>query len=360
MVKLLGSKRLILPHLISLVGELPDVRTVVDLFSGTARVGYAFKERGYSVTANDHLAFAATLARCYVQANRDKVEKDALNLIWELNRLPGEAGYFTETFCVNSRFFQPKNGERVDAIRERIAELSLEPVLEAVLLTSLMEAADRVDSTTGVQMAYLKKWASRANNDLQLRMPDILPGDGIARQMDALDVARTVPADLYYLDPPYNQHSYMGNYHIWETLVRWDKPEAYGVACKRVDCKTYKSAFNSKRTIHDALRELIAAIQAKYIVVSFNDEGYVSRCEMEEMLSTRGHVVVREIDYKRYVGAQIGIYNPNGEKVGRVKKLRNREYLFFVLVDANKSEAARFEEVLTRSDRRSKQEVLFP
>ena len=128
----------------------------------------------------------------------------------------------------------------MDAIRERIAELELDPELEAVALVSLMEGADRVDSTTGVQMAYLKEWAPRALKDLELRMPRILPGAGEAHRLEAPDAAAKLAADVAYIDPPYNQHSYLGNYHIWETLVRWDKPETYGVACKRVDCRDYK------------------------------------------------------------------------------------------------------------------------
>ena len=89
--------------------------------------------------------------------------KNPPKIIHELNALPGQAGYFTETFCERSRFFQPKNGARIDAIREFIESKDFEPELKAVLLVSLMEAADRVDSTTtGVQMAYLKKWAARS------------------------------------------------------------------------------------------------------------------------------------------------------------------------------------------------------
>ena len=119
--------------------------------------------------------------------------------------------------------------------------------LKAILLVSLMEAADRVDSTTGVQMAYLKAWAPRAANDLELRLPAILPGPGEAHELDAEQAAGNWETDVVYLDPPYNQHRYAGNYHIWETLVRWDRPAVYGVACKRVDCRQYSSAFNSRR-----------------------------------------------------------------------------------------------------------------
>ncbi len=163
MIKYLGSKRLLVPAISRLVAALPEVREVLDLFSGTSRVGHALKAQGYRVTANDHNAYAATLARCYVQADRERWYTPAERLVRELNALPGRAGYFTETFCVQSRFFQPSNGERVDAIRDAIADKALPPELEAVLLVSLMEAADRVDSTTGVQMAFLKDWAPRAH-----------------------------------------------------------------------------------------------------------------------------------------------------------------------------------------------------
>jgi adenine-specific DNA-methyltransferase len=331
-IKYIGSKRVLVPAIVEIVNSLPGVATVLDLFSGTSRVGHALKAAGYRVIANDHNAYAATLARCYVAADREDVLGHAERLVAEFNALPGRPGWFTETYCLQSRFFQPKNGGRIDAIREAIAAKELPPELEAVCLVSLMEAADRVDSTTGVQMAYLKQWAPRAANDVALRVPAVLPraaqGKGQALELDALDAARATPADVAYLDPPYNQHKYLGNYHIWESLVRWDKPEVYGTANKRADCRTRQSDFNSKPRFATAFAELIAMIRAPWIVLSFNDEGYLGRAEAEQILATRGHVSVIERDHPRYVGARIGIYNPAGEKVGRVGRLRNREYLF--------------------------------
>jgi adenine-specific DNA-methyltransferase len=334
MIKYLGSKRTLLPAIVERIAALEGAASVLDLFTGTSRVGHALKRAGYRVVANDHNAYAATLARCYVEADLEDVHVDARRLLEELSRVPGKAGYFTATFCEKSRFFQPKNGERIDAIRDAIAAKSLEPVLEAVLLVSLMEAADRVDSTTGVQMAYLKQWAKRAHNDLELRMPDVLgrapSGKGEAHALDALEAAARFEVDVAYLDPPYNQHKYLGNYHVWETLVRWDAPEIYGVACKRVDCRDRSSDFNSRPRFAPTFERLVLALRAKWLVVSFSDEGYVSREEMIRILGKRGDVTVHEYDYKRYVGAQIGIYNPGGEKVGRVSHLRNREMLFVV------------------------------
>jgi adenine-specific DNA-methyltransferase len=338
-IKYLGSKRLLLDRIVAAIGSLGGVRTVLDPFSGTARVGHALKRAGYRVIASDHNAYAHTLACCYVQADAERVLAPATTLIDELNHLARSAagpahtpGYFTRTFCEEARYFHPKNGQRIERLREAIARKSLDPDIEAVLLVSLMEAADRVDSTTGVQMAYLKQWAARAHNDLQLRVPDLLPqpaaGPCEAHGLDALEAASRFEADAAYLDPPYNQHSYLGNYHVWETLVRWDEPEPYGTARKRADCRTRQSAFNSRRTCRATLEELIRTVRAPNLVVSCNDEGFVTRDGLEATLALRGDVHVVEIDYKRYVGAQIGIYNPAGEKVGKVGRLRNREFIF--------------------------------
>jgi adenine-specific DNA-methyltransferase len=328
-IKYLGSKRLLLGPIVEALAA-PGVRSVADLFSGTSRVGYALKSRGLHVRANDHNAYAHTLARCYVEADATRVAHDAELLLRELDRLPGEPGWFTETYCERSRYFMPRNGARIEAIREAIAGLGLDAVLEAVLLTSLMEAADRVDSTTGVQMAYLKRWARRASTELRLRMPELLPGPGEAHRLEAVEAAALLDVDAVYIDPPYNQHSYLGNYHLWETLVRWDRPETYGVACKRTDVRERRSDFNSKQRMRGALAEVLAAVRAPRIVVSFSDEGFLGREEIEAMLAELGRVEVTEFAHPRYVGARIGIHNPAGVKVGTVSHVRNTERLFVV------------------------------
>jgi len=333
MIKYIGSKRLLIARILEAVGAaVPPGATVLDLFSGTARVGQALKAAGYRTVANDHNAYAHTIATCYVQADAERWADTARRILEDLQRLPPRAGWFTHTYCEQARYLHPDNGAKVEAIREAIAALSAEPELEAILLTALLEAADRVDSTAGLQMAYMKAWAPRALHPLQLRLPALLPrpaaGACTALCGEAEAVAAAVECDLAYLDPPYNQHSYLRNYHVWETLVRWDQPEVFGVAQKRTDCRTRLSDFNSRRRIGPALERTIAALRCPTIVVSFNDEGYLGRAQLEAMLGARAHVQVIEIPHGRYVGAKIGIHNPQGEKVGQVGRLRNVEYLF--------------------------------
>ena len=91
-------------------------------------------------------------------------------------------------------------------------------------------------------------------------------------------VAELEPVDLMYLDPPYNHHRYFTNYHVWETLVRWDAPEHYGVACKRVDAReeSTRSVFNRKADMPGALDALIRDARADVVVVSYNDESWIT------------------------------------------------------------------------------------
>ncbi len=332
MIKYLGSKRTLVPVL-GAIAEAAGARTAVDLFTGTTRVAQELKRRGIEVTACDLATYSQVLSDCYVATDATAIDEDELAAeIERLDALPGRPGYVTRTFCEEARYFQPHNGARVDAIRDALEE-HRGTALFPILLTALLLAADRVDSTTGLQMAYLKQWSQRSYQDLELRVPELLPGPGHTVGGDALETVDLLPAvDLMYLDPPYNQHRYFTNYHVWETLVRWDAPETYGVARKRVDARDPegRSAFNSKPGMPAAMADLLARARADLLVVSYNDESWISAEEMTAMLRATGResVHVLAFDAKRYVGAQIGIHNPAGEKVGTVSRLRNVEYVF--------------------------------
>ncbi|MGO9196720.1 MAG: DNA adenine methylase [Acidimicrobiales bacterium] len=350
MIKYLGSKRRLVPTLAAMATSIGG-RTALDLFSGTARVGRALKQAGMQVTAVDSATYAYVLAQTYVATDAREVDSDELaDALASLSRLPGRAGYVTDVFCEQSRYFHPDNGRRIDAIRDAIEEAWAGSFLYPLLLTSLLEAADRVDSTTGLQMAYLKQWAPRALSPLELRAPALVPGPGEAVMGDASHlVAGLGHFDVAYLDPPYNQHRYFGNYHVWETLVRWDAPDHYGVACKRVDCRDDATAspFNRRREMPVALASVIADVDAELLLVSYNDESWLSADDLVAMCRRRldqragpqddATVAILGLDQPRYVGARIGIHNPAGEKVGTVSHLRNTE----LIVAAGPREAVR-------------------
>lgn len=331
MIKYLGSKR-------RLVGELGNLltatgaTTAVDLFTGTTRVAQEFCRRGAHVTAVDLASYSEVLAQCYVETDVAAIDQaDVTEALGRLSALPDRRGYVTEVFAEQARYFHPDNARRIDAIRDGIDALYPDGPLRPILLTSLLEAADAVDSTVGLQMAYLKEWAPRALRPLVLRPPVLVPGTGRALRCDAREAVATVgPVDLAYLDPPYNQHRYFTNYHVWETLVRWDAPAHYGIACKREDARepATKSDFNSRPRIRQALADVVADVQATVVVVSFSNEGFLPLFDVKAMCEGRGHPVrVLAYDTRRYIGSVIGVYSPAGVKVGTQGPTRNLEYL---------------------------------
>ncbi|MBV8950179.1 MAG: DNA adenine methylase, partial [Actinobacteria bacterium] len=214
MIKYLGSKRRLVPVIDAMAGAI-GARHALDLFTGTTRVAQQLKRGGVVVTAVDTARYSEVLGHCYVQTDARTVDRDELRgALRDLGSRPARPGYVTETFCRRARFFQPHNGARIDAVRDAIEREHAGTALYPLLLTSLLEAADRVDSTTGVQMAFVKEWASRSYNPLELREPELLDGPGHVHRGDACELAGVVGEfDFAYLDPPYNQHRYFTNYH---------------------------------------------------------------------------------------------------------------------------------------------------
>ena len=330
MIKYLGSKRALMPVLETLFAA-SDAQTAVDLFTGTTRVAGAMKQVGMFVTAVDTASYSEVFSKTFIELDSSEADLPELEkAVRHLNSLPGSDGYFTEVFCEKARFFQASNGQRIDSIRDAIESEYRDSWMYFPLLSCLLIAADKVDSTTGVQMAYLKNWSRRSFMNLELKVPELIAGKGASVRSDAAEAVTAIGSvDLAYLDPPYNQHRYFGNYHIWETLVRWDKPDYYGIANKRLDARDpeNKSAFNSKLTLPSALKNLISNLDAKTLILSYNNESWLSRRELKDMCSGFETVKIIDFDSKRYVGAKIGGYNQAGKLVGTPGVSRNLEHI---------------------------------
>jgi adenine-specific DNA-methyltransferase len=335
MIKYLGSKRLLVPNILEAVESmLPAAAggTVLDLFAGTSRVGIALKNAGYTVSSNDYTEYAYAVAQCYVAADRAKYLWDASELINTLSGAPAmPSGHFTKNYSKEAWFFQEHNSRRIEAVRSRLEDLNIkDPILKAIAMTSLLEAADRVDSNCGIHMAYLKQWSSRSFNKLELRVPELTDGCGKATNLEALDCLKNSPKiDLVYLDPPYNQHSYLSNYNIWETIVKWDSPETYGKARKRIECKTKKSEWNRTRGALPAFRKLLANLPANRAVISYSNKGFISMAQMKRSFDDYDYnYKIKEITHPAYIGHKIGRHSPKGALLGKSKGSTVSEFLF--------------------------------
>ena len=173
-------------------------------------------------------------------------------------------------------------------------------------------------------MAYVKAvGAALVPAARRCGVPELLAGRRRARCAATRSTSppRSAPFDLAYLDPPYNQHRYFTNYHVWETLVAWDAPEHYGVACKRVDARDDRrprACSTASAAMPDALRARRSPRCDARVVVRVVQRRVVGRRSTSCATCARctAHVEVLAFDSRRYVGAQIGIHNPQGERVG--------------------------------------------
>ena len=139
MIKYIGSKRTLVPRILAYAKAIRDrtgAASFCDMFTGTTRVAQALKRAHFQVTANDLASYSEVLAIAYIEADATQ-HRGPLTAakIGHLNSLPGRDGYFTQTFCVDSRYFQPGNGRRIDAVREEIERIADDRVERAILLT---------------------------------------------------------------------------------------------------------------------------------------------------------------------------------------------------------------------------------
>jgi adenine-specific DNA-methyltransferase len=155
-------------------------------------------------------------------------------------------------------------------------------------LASLIEAIDKVANTASVYGAFLKHLKKSAQKSMKLSPVELFENDNehdIFNE-DINNLIEHTNHDVVYLDPPYNHRQYSGNYHILETIAKYDNPVIKGKTGMR-ECKTQKSKYCSRSDVKKAYFDLIFNIKAKYIFLSYNDEGLMSLEDIKEIMSTR-------------------------------------------------------------------------
>lgn len=323
-IKYAGSKLKILPYIIEMINGLNGIETVLDGFSGSTRVSQAFAQLGYSTTSNDISAWSEVFATCYLVS--DKSNEYYQQVIDHLNGLPGVDGWYTENYGGGEneikKLFQLKNARKLDAIRDEIDMLNLCWEDKCVMLTSLIYALDKVDSTLGHYAAYLSAWSPRSYNDLSLKLPlrFDLKGKNKVYRDDIFSTVANNQFDLVYFDPPYGSNNekmppsrvrYASYYHLWTTIIRHDKPLLFGKANRRDDSRDEKSASvfeefrkneNGDFLAMEALRRLIEETKAHYLLLSYSSGGRATKQQLLDIMSDSGKLLeVKMIDYKKNV-----------------------------------------------------------
>lgn len=307
----LGSKTKLLTFIEDIL-EKEGVKydSFADLFAGTGTVANYFHRKA-SIVVNDLLE---SNYQCYLAF----FSKESLRVPNLLNRLSQynsieTAGipenYFSRNFA--NTYFDAENAKRIGHIREDIEQLFLRKKInareKAYLVTSLIYALDRIANTVGHYDAYRK--VSIPSRKLELRPLSLGDSkyDVSIHKRDANELAGEVRADVVYLDPPYNSRQYSDSYHLLENIACWEKQEVFGVA-KKIDRAHLKSAYSLK-SAGNAFSDLINDLNAKYILVSYNDMGTngnarsqsrISDHEIMSALERRGEVKVYEKAFNQF------------------------------------------------------------
>lgn len=343
-VKYIGSKRSLLSHIVESVADLP-VGRMLDVFAGTTRVAQAFRKRGWTTCAGDLSWASESYAALFLTTTPEDLPT-LTALVAELNTLEGVEDWITRSYCDVLgaeggivRVWKPKNGKKADAIRNKIAEWEtngrVDHAMALRLIAVLILALDAVDSTVGVQQAYLKDWAKRADNDLRLVVPDGIAQGPVGEFRTGSCLEGPYPAaDVAYLDPPYSPHSYATYYHIWDSITRWDKPEVCLKTNRRKDRTadhfdtSMKSPWNSKREALSAFEKLLHRLPVHTILLSYSNESLLSLEDLRPVLETFHSYDVQEIDYKRNIMSRIG----NATLYDKNRQADNIEYLIRISV----------------------------
>lgn len=330
----IGSKFSLLPQIARVLDEyqVPTDGIALDIFAGTGAVAQFLKRRGYMVYANDWQSYSYTTCVALIEHNsmprfkaligsgevRNDFETPAFSVIAHLNQLQGQRGLFYEAYCeggVAGRMYYSKhNGLRIEAVRDQIEQWHSSDLISyneaAWLVACLIESADKVANTASVYGAYLKRIKKTAQKSLLIHALSPIPsGYPETEHRSFCEDSRSLlerlgskRLRLVYIDPPYNARQYNANYHILETIARWDLHSftPKGITGLRPHTDR-RSNYCSKVKVERAFDELFGKINADYVLFSYNNEGLVPKDSLESIFCSHfSDVKFHEVPYKRF------------------------------------------------------------
>jgi len=302
----IGNKAKLTDWIMEIIEKETDVKgTFIDIFAGTASVSKVAKKKFNKIILNDILYSNNVIYKAFFKP--EKWNKQKLNGIISnynsLNPNSIQENYFSKNF--GGKFFENSIAKKIGYIREDLEDRKseLNEKEYSILLASLIYSTDKVANTVGHFDAYIKKPIRKKSFVINLIKTEDFANVEIYRE-DANILARKIKGDVAYIDPPYNSRQYSRFYHIYDTLVKWEKPKLYGVALKPKPENMSKYCTVKAK---DVFRDLIENLDVKYLVVSYNNtyrskskssENKIKLEEITEILKKIGETKIFEQNHK--------------------------------------------------------------
>lgn len=324
----IGNKAKLLEWIDSVVTEnIKNAESLFDVFAGSGVVSDYFSSKFNKIVVNDFLCSNEIIYEAFFGSSHFSQEK-VNTLINEYNNINEDKlkdNYFSKNF--GGKFFSKKIAKKIGFIRNDIEKKKdiLTKREYCILLATLIYNIDKIANTVGHFDAYIKK---EIKEDSLILKPILIENRTCNFEIYRTDsnvLAKQITADVAYIDPPYNSRQYSRFYHLYETLVKWNKPKLYGVAMKPApENMSRYCTVNAK----NAFRDLIENLNVKYIVTSYNNtynskssssENKISLNDIEMILNSKGKTQVFTHNYKFF-------------NTGKTEFSNHMEYLFLTKV----------------------------
>ena len=335
-MRFIGSKRLLLKNIEEIIHqnikEYKNLETFCDIFSGTSVVGQHFKP-SFKIISNDLLYFSYCIQSANIKLNSrpkfSKLEKEVGDVVKYLNNNLKKKGFiyknFSPTDSNERKYLSNDNACRIDGVRIEIEKwyknkiINLEEYL--YLISIIIEATPFVSNIAGTYGAYLKNWDKRSFKKIEFIPPSIINNNkkNECYNENSNDLILNIEGDILYIDPPYNSRQYLPNYHLLETIAKYDDPILKGKTGLR-NYEDQKSNYCNKSYAMDALDDLISNANFKYVLLSYNTDGIIEENNLNKLMKKYSSNIYKKtkIPYRRY----------KKDKNGRIDQLH--ELLFLI------------------------------
>lgn len=341
-MRFIGSKTLLLENIKTVVDEnVHNAKVFCDIFSGTSIVANYFKPY-YKIVSNDLLYFSYVIQKASISINvvpkfkympKTNNPIDYFNNITHsmLEKLPTKKRFIQNNYSpIGGRMYlTEENALRIDFARWEIENWHKNGYINTneyyYLLAAIIEGVPFVSNISGTYGAYHKKWDKRALKKYELKPLKIISNKEKNKcyNTDGIKLLTKIKGDILYIDPPYNERQYLPNYHLLETVAKYDNPITKGITGQREYGEKDKSAFCNKFKAISALEEMLKVADFKHIVLSYSTEGIMSVAEIEKTMKKYGIInsyKLYKIPYRRFKSREQKSKNKLNELLFYIKK----------------------------------------